>query len=321
MTEYNSLKSNNGILVTGGTGFIGSSLIPVLLDNILDVEVYVLTHTPKKISQFKKKFAELTSAIHRIHFITSIDNIPDSMWIAAVINLAGAGIADFWWTQKRKQQLFDSRVRFTQTFGNALRQRSQKPPNLWIAASAVGYYGDQGENIVNEETNPNQCFSQQLVSEWEQATLDVTHGWCSQVVVLRFGIVLGKNGGLLKRLAPSFKLGMGSVMGNGKQWFPWIHEADIHKFCLSALHGQLPAGVYNAVAPDIVRQKEFANTLAHVLNRPRLLTIPNAALKLGFGEMSDLFLHSVRCTPQAAFDEKYEFIYPELESALINSIK
>lgn len=243
----------------------------------------------------------------------TVQDLPDA--IGAVVHLAGAPIASKRWNQKVMTSIIKSRVDGTQTIVNWISKRSQRPSVL-VCASAVGFYGDCGDEILNESTPNGVGFLADVCKRWEDEALKARHSGV-RVVILRFGVVMDPSGGALGKMLPIFKLGVGGPAGSGKQWFPWIHISDAVGMIEWAIRTESASGVYNAVAPGIVKQKEFAKTLGKVLHRPAITPAPAFALRLAFGEMADeALLASQRCIPHRATEEGYVFEYPELEGAL-----
>jgi len=230
-----------------------------------------------------------------------------------VVNLAGAPIGDARWTARRKRLLLDSRVettsRLVEWMGRARR------PQVLVSASAVGYYGEQGDRPITEDTRPTPGFTHDLCAAWEReagkaTALDV------RVCVMRIGVVLDRDGGALAKMLPAFRMGAGGRLGSGQHWFPWIHREDVTAVCRWLLENTGARGAYNVSAPNPVTNAEFTRALGRALGRPTVLPMPEAALKLLFGEMSELLLASDRMLPKRLLDEGFKFRYPELTSAL-----
>ena len=289
------------LLITGGSGFIGSRLVPVLLDQGHDITV--LTRNPDK------------TALHFNHAVTTIDKLNDAEPFDVVINLAGQGITDKRWTPGIKKQLRESRIITTQKLLSYL-QAAKKKPECLISGSAIGYYGNQGEKPVDEQMSGDSSFSSKLCFDWEhEAQQAEVLG--IRTCYLRTGIVLGKKGGALAKMLPAFKLGLGGPMGNGKQWMSWIHIDDLTGIILHAINHKDIKGAINGTAPNPVTNKEFTSTLASVLKRPAFLPMPAFVLKLMLGQMAEeLLLSGQRVIPKKILDAGYEFQYAELENAL-----
>jgi len=236
------------------------------------------------------------------------------------VNLAGASIAAGRWTEARKRLLWSSRVDATQSLIAAL-SRLSPPPAVFISASAVGYYGDRGDELLTEASAPGKDFLAQLAQNWEAAAQQAAqHGM--RTVILRFGMVLAPHGGALARMLPPFRFGLGGPLGSGRQWVSWIALEDAVGIITQALEHAEWGGVYNAVAPEPVRNRDFARALGHVLGRPAALPVPAVALRLLFGELADaLLLASQRVIPQRLQAVGYQYAYNDLTMALAAMLK
>jgi uncharacterized protein (TIGR01777 family) len=235
--------------------------------------------------------------------------------VDAIINLAGAPIADRLWTHKRKALLWSSRITLTETLLAWLESRAQKPQVL-ISGSAIGWYGDGGERELTEESPPViDDFASQLCIAWEE-TAQRAEVLGIRVILIRTGLVLSAEGGFLSRLLLPFKLGLGGPIGNGRQWMPWIHIDDQIALIDFLLHRNEASGPYNACAPEPVRNREFAKTLGSVLHRPAFMPMPTLALKVGLGELSSLLLGGQRATPVRLLQAGFTFKFTDLRAAL-----
>ena len=292
------------ILITGGSGFIGSRLIPVLLDQGYDVTV--LTRNPEKTALHFKQLVSTIKQLDRLNGTDAFD---------IVINLAGQGITDKRWRQGIKKQLRDSRIITTQKLIRYL-QAAKKKPELLISGSAIGYYGNQGENLVDESMSGDSSFSSKLCYYWEQEAQQA-EVLGIRTCYLRTGIVLGKDGGALSKMLPAFKLGLGGPMGNGRQWMSWVHIDDLIGIILYIINSKDITGAVNGSAPNPVTNKIFSSTLARVLKRPAFLPMPAFVLKLMLGEMAEeLLLSGQRVMPKKILDAGYHFQYAHLDNAL-----
>jgi uncharacterized protein len=232
---------------------------------------------------------------------------------AAVIHLAGEPVAQRW-SDRIKKAIRDSRVQGTRRLVDAIARLSAKPRVL-ISASAIGYYGDRGDEILNETATPGSDFLAGVCVEWERETRKaMDHGL--RAVALRFGIVLGKEGGALHQMLGPFRAGVGGPAGSGRQWVSWIHQDDAVELMLFALQNDGIAGPLNATAPHPVRNLDFAQALGHAVHRPSLVPTPKFALRLMFGELADVLLASQRVVPEVATRAGFHFRYPELPGAL-----
>jgi uncharacterized protein len=232
----------------------------------------------------------------------------------AIVHLAGEPAAQRW-TDSAKKRIRDSRVEGTRHLVNAISAQSHRPRVL-VCASAVGYYGSRGDQILTEASSPGTDFLARIVVEWEEAA-QLAESLDMRVVRLRFGMVLG-HGGALAKLLPPFRLGVGGRLGSGHQWMAWIHLEDAVNLILFALNYPAIRGAVNAVAPHPVTNEEFTGRLALELHRPAILPVPVFALKLAFGEMSDMVLASQRVLPTVAKSAGFRFQYPDLHAALAN---
>ena len=296
------------ILLTGGTGFIGQSLCAHLITQ--EHALTVLSRRPDKVSELCGKSV---ASINSINLLKPDDHFD------AIINLAGEGIADARWTQQRKNQLLDSRVSVTHQLIDFVSTAERKPSVL-ISGSAIGYYGDQGDNILDEKGAFTDDFPHQLCAAWEE-TAKRAFDYDVRTCLLRTGLVIGKDGGFLKRMLLPFKLGLGGRIGDGKQWMSWVHREDLIEMIDYLLTESDANGVFNGTAPHPVTNEEFAQCLAKLLNRPALLPVPTLILKLTLGEMSTLLLGGQRVIPQRFLDAEFQFHFKTLEVALCEAIE
>ncbi|MCD0245564.1 TIGR01777 family oxidoreductase [Xanthomonas melonis] len=287
------------LLITGGTGFIGQALCPTLLGD--GHQVSVLTR-------------DVNRAQRHVPGITAVDSL-DGVQADAVINLAGEPLAAGRWSDTRKQRFRASRLGTTRLLHDWIAHQPQaQRPAVLISGSAVGYYGERGDTVLTEADGAGDDFAAVLCRDWESEAARIA-ALGPRVSWVRTGIVLDRDGGALARMLPAFRFGGGGPFGDGRHWMSWIHRADMVALLVWLLqHGQ--AGAYNATAPNPVTNAQFAHTLAEVLHRPALLTLPAALLRLGFGEMAELLLISQRVLPQRALDAGFGFQYPQLDAAL-----
>ncbi|HKM16291.1 MAG TPA: TIGR01777 family oxidoreductase [Marinospirillum sp.] len=293
------------ILITGGTGFVGQALCPLLASQGYELVLWT--------RQLKPRLPKgVTDYVHQLNELE-----PNS--VQAVINLAGAGIADKRWSKERKQQLISSRVKTTEQLVAWIAAQAIRPKVL-LSASAVGYYGEQGEQTVTEQTKPVAGFTHDLCAAWETAAL-AANDLGVRVCLVRTGVVLGQGGGSLAKMLPAFRMGMGGPLGKGKHWFPWIHLDDMANIYAWLLKTERVSGVFNASAPNPVINADFTKALGKALNRPTFFPMPEKVLKLLFGEMAELLLVSDKMLPQRLVEEGFQFAYPQLDTALKNIIK
>lgn len=291
------------ILITGGTGFIGARLCRVLTQAGHQLAVY--SRQPSKVHACCGAEVEALADLSELSGVDAFD---------AVINLAGESIAAKRWSPTRKQALLDSRLLTTQKLLDEMGNMS-KPPSCLINASAVGFYGDQGDTDVDETTAPVDDFGHQLCQQWEQlATRAEALG--VRVCIVRIGLVIGRDGGFLEKMLPPFKLGLGGRFGSGQQWMSWVHRDDLVRMMIWLLEHQECSGVYNATAPYPVRNKDFTNILARKLKRPALLPMPSFVASALFGEMAGLLLTGQRVLPRRITEAGFKYKYPDLKTAL-----
>jgi uncharacterized protein len=290
------------ILVTGGSGFLGGALIQKLVQR--NYRITVISRDP---IQARRKLGQ------EVEIVTNLEQIAEPKF-CAVINLAGTPIFANRWTSARKKLIRESRIDLTNKLVSFLSSLALKPKTL-ISGSAIGVYGNQYQKPLNEESGYGNGFSAQLCQEWEQAALTAQqHG--IRVCIIRTGLVLNKNGGLLKQMLPLFNAGLGGQLGNGEQWMSWIHLSDWISIVETLLNCPELAGTFNATAPVPVTNKEFSQKLADHLHKPLLLPLPAGLLKLMLGEMSELMLGSQKVIPERLLNNGFEFNYDNLDSAL-----
>ncbi|WP_323752244.1 TIGR01777 family oxidoreductase [Marinobacter sp.] len=296
------------ILVTGGTGFIGRELCKQLLK---------AGHTLTVLS--RQKPATVKATCGQVEPVTDLNLLKAHPGFDVIFNLAGEGIADKRWSSERKATLLDSRVALTLSLVKVARTWNLLPETL-ISGSAVGFYGDQRDHLVTEDTTPNPEFTHQLCSEWEDAARSLQSDGV-RVCLSRTGLVVGKHGGFLERMLLPFKLGLGGKLGTGQQYMPWVHREDVVAGLIWMLENHLAQGPYNMVSPHPVSNAEFTRSLAKVLKRPALLPLPAPVLKLALGEMAGLLLTGQKAVPVRLQSEGFEFRYTDLQSALRDSVK
>jgi uncharacterized protein len=291
------------ILITGGTGFIGSALTRSLTDQ--GYEVTVLSRNPDSVEKICGP---------GIKALNNLNQLKPEDTFQAIINLAGAPIFDARWSDARKQIIRDSRIGLTRQLVASMARMAVKP-ELLISGSAIGYYGDQGDTVLTEQSATHKDFSEQLCTDWENEAKKAEQLGV-RVCLIRTGLVLAEGGGLLKRMLLPFRLGLGGRLGDGQQWMSWIHRQDWIAIARLMITDSSMQGAYNATAPNPVTNSEFARTLAHCLNRPALLPVPAWLLKILLGEMSGLVLGSQRVMPERLLALGFRFQYTDLSSAL-----
>jgi len=238
--------------------------------------------------------------------------------VEAVFHLAGEPVAAGRWNAARKQRIRDSRVLGTRHLAAAIGALAARPRVL-VSASAVGYYGDRGDEVLEEGSSPGTDFLAEICRAWEaESAAAAAHG--VRVVNPRIGIVLGRGGGALARMLLPFRLGAGGRLGSGRQWMPWIHIDDLVGLILHAAERDAVSGPMNAVAPAPVTNLEFTKTLGSVLHRPTIAPMPSAVLRILVGEMAEVILSSQRVMPRVAERTGHRFRYPSLAEALRASV-
>jgi len=289
------------IALTGATGFIGRHLIPKLRDE--GHQLRTLGRRPVDALPF---------------FVWDASAEPPRQAIeecGAVIHLAGETVAQRW-NPEAKHRMRQSRVDGARHLVSAMSKVSAKTAVL-LSASAVGIYGSRGDETLTETSSRGSGFLADLVEEWESATR-AAEAFGVRVVNLRFGLVLGRDGGAFPKMAMPFRFGAGGQLGSGEAWMPWVHVEDVANLIVFALNHDLLRGPVNVTSPNPVTNAEFTGTLAGVLHRPAFFTVPAFALKLVLGEMSEAVLASTRAIPAAAQATGFKFTYPELRPALAN---
>ena len=304
------------IAITGGTGFVGTRLVEKLAS--LGHNIIVLTRNQQRGERVfpKKVFPKVE--------VVQYDPMQGGAWqeqIAAseaVVNLAGAGIADEPWTPERKQEILDSRIKTTQFLVEAIQQAETKP-NVLVNASAVGYYGTSETATFDENSNSGNDFLASVCQKWEAAAKEVETTE-TRLVIFRFGIVLGEGGALGKMLTP-FRLFAGGPLGTGRQWFSWIHIDDLVNLIQTAINAPDYQGTYNATAPNPVRMSELCEKLGEVMQRPSWLPVPEFALKLLLGEAAQAVLEGQRVLPKRTQDQGFTYQHSTVKPALADIVK
>jgi len=291
------------ILLTGGTGLIGRHLCRFWLDRGYRLTVW---------SRRPAQVAQVCGA--GVRGIARLDELGEEP-VDAVVNLAGAPIADRPWTSHRRALLWASRITLTEQLIAWLQGRQQRPAVL-ISGSAVGWYGDGGERELTELSQPvKEDFASQLCIAWEETALRA-EALSMRVVLVRTGLVLAAEGGFLSRLRLPFKLGLGGPIGSGRQWMPWVHLDDQIALIDFLLQREDASGPYNACAPEPVRNREFARRLGRALHRPAFMPLPALVLRAGLGELSVLLLGGQRARPVRLLAAGFTFRYNDVQSAL-----
>ena len=293
-------------LVTGATGFVGPRLL-----RLLDKPV-VVSRNPDRARQ---SIGHLAGRIVRWDPMEGPPPPEAFEGVDVVYHLAGESVAGARWTTAQKARIRDSRVVGTRHLVQGIAQAAIKPATL-VSASAVGYYGSRGDEELTESASPADDFLARVCVEWEQEAMAADRLGV-RVVTARTGIVLGSgSGGALAKMLTPFKLGAGGPLGNGRQWMPWIHVADLARLYVHAAdHGEI-RGPMNSVAPNPVRNSEFTKALGRQLHRPAFMPAPYLGLRLVFGEFAQVLFASQRVIPKVALDTGFTFQFPDITSAL-----
>lgn len=297
------------VLVTGGTGFIGKALVRRLIE--AGHRVTVLSRDPQRAAK------SLPVRCRTAGWTSSRELDPQVLAGAdAVIHLAGEGVADRRWNEARKRAIHDSRVLGTRTLVKALAKlpSSQRPATL-LSASAIGVYGDRGDEILDETSAPGSGFLAEVCRDWEDEIF-AARELGLRTVAVRIGIVLGNGGGALQQMLPLFRLGVGGRVGSGNQWMSWIHLDDLVGLFEYALTHEQVSGTLNGTAPRPVTNADFTADLARAVQRPALIPVPAVALQLALGEMSTIVLASQRVLPRGTEQSGFQFRHPLLAPAL-----
>lgn len=289
-------------VVTGATGMVGRRLVAAL-------------HAPRVLSRSLDRAARLLPGAQPFEW-AGRGPAPREAFAGAdvVFHLAGEPIASGKWTAERKARIRDSRVLGTRGLVAGLAEL-ERPPRVLVSASAIGFYGDRGDQELDETSEAGDGFLAEVCRDWEREAR-VAEKLGVRVVMARLGLVLAPEGGALARMLPPFRLGVGGKLGNGRQWMSWIHLDDVVALLLLAARQERIAGAFNVTAPAPRTNAGFTRELARACSRPALFAVPQFGLKLAFGELSDALLHSQRVLPRVAERHGYEFAYPDLFAAL-----
>jgi len=296
------------ILVSGSHGLIGKALISSLTRE--GNEVLRLVRRERIVGSPEVEWDPTRGSIDGQH-LEGVD---------AVVHLAGESIAEGRWDHKKKRRIRESRVQGTKLLTDSL-VRLTRPPGIFLSASAIGFYGNRGDEILTETSNKGNDFLSDVCADWENATQPAI-GKGIRVVNLRFGVILSTAGGALTKMLPPFRMGIGGRVGSGQQWMSWIALEDVIDAIEFALATDSLTGPVNIVAPNPVRNAAFTKELGAALSRPTLFPIPAFGARLAFGEMADaLLLSSQRVDPARLKEHRFEFKYPTLNSALSHALR
>jgi len=300
------------VLITGGTGWIGNLLL-AQLDNPLVISRNAAS-------------AELKTGLPNSQIIEcdiGSEEIPahslEGRDLTSVVNLVGESIAEGRWTEQKKQRLRESRVQATQNLVASILKRDSLPASF-ISASATGYYGDRGDDVLTEKDSAGTDFLAEICRDWETATQPLSDVGV-RVCHLRIGIVLGKGGGALDVMLPPFKFGLGGRLGSGKQWMSWIHIQDLVNMIQFLIKQSDCRGAFNGTSPQPIQNSDFTKALGKSLGRPSFLFVPQTALRITIGEFANFLFASQRVLPTAFEKAGFAFQFPNIESALADIVK
>jgi len=294
------------VLVSGGTGFIGTSLVPALQQ--AGHEISFLSRRPT---------LSLPGGARSFHWDPRAGALDGEALegVDAIVHLAGESIAGGIWTAARRRRILDSRVQGTRLLAERAAALSA-PPRVFVSASAIGYYGDRGDEVLTERSGGGSGFLAEVCRAWELSAAPAAARGI-RTVYLRVGVVLDATGGALAAMLPIFRLGLGGPMGSGRQWVSWVALQDVIGAIVFALSCDRLSGPANVAAPEPARNREFARAVGHALGRPALLPAPAFALRLVLGAMADeALLASARVSPSALLAAGYTFQFPSLAGAL-----
>jgi uncharacterized protein (TIGR01777 family) len=296
------------VIIAGATGFIGKELCRRLAER--GYEIIALSRNLEKGKKVLGKDVQVVEWNGK-NSQGWLGHVEDCQ---ALLNLAGENLASGRWTEKKKQSVLQSRLDAGRAVAGAARLAKRKP-KVVVQASAVGYYGPRRDEVCDESSSPGEGFLSEVSQKWEFSTQEVEAQGIRRVII-RTGIVLGREGGAFVRLEKPFRLFGGGSLGSGKQWFSWIHLDDEVNAIIFLIEREDLSGVFNLTAPHPVRQKEFSRTLGKVMKRPSWLPVPGFLLRLLFGAMAkETLLSGQRVVPSRLLDSGFQFLYPELESA------
>lgn len=298
-----ALGSRQEVLVTGGTGFVGSRLVAAL------------AAAGHSVTVLSRKTVGSTGLPTGVKVITSLDELAASARIKAVVNLAGEPLANGLWTKAKRARIIASRIDVTEAC-LGLIERLTVRPEVFISASAIGWYGLRGDEELTEASSGTDCFSRQVCVAIEAAA-SKAEALGLRTVRLRIGLVLAAEGGLLGRMVLPFKLGLGGPFGRGRHWMSWIHRDDLVRLICHCIANSALSGPVNGTAPAPVRNRDFTRALGKALHRPALLPVPALPLEWVLGDFAkELLLGGQRVLPEAAQNSGFTFRYPQLDAAL-----
>lgn len=297
-----ALAKRSTVLVTGGTGFVGSRLVEALLD--AGHNVIVLSRKPGRAAVPGKAWT-----------VGDLDSIPGDTRIDAIVNLAGEPISNGLWTAAKRQRIIASRTGMIDACLK-LAKRLINGPQVFVTASAIGWYGIRGDEPLDEASDGAECFSREVCLAIEQAAQRVEASGL-RTICLRIGLVLDRAGGMLGRMLTPFRLGLGGPFGKGQHWMSWVHRDDLIRLIAHCIASPEISGPVNGTAPEPVRNRDFTRSLGRALRRPAIIPVPALPLRLALGQFAEeLLLGGQRVLPVKAAQSGFAFRYPELDGAL-----
>lgn len=300
------------IFITGGTGFIGRELSKHLVS---------AGHNVSVLSRFEKRPIDFPEEVRIIKGDPKVEGPwqMEAQYHNWIINLVGESIFGRW-TQEKKKKIYESRILSTRNLVNIIKQAKGDKEITLLSTSAVGYYGFHQDEIITEADTAGDDWLSNVAVQWESEAMKAQEKGI-RVLITRFGLVLGKKGGMLDQLIPLYKFCFGGPIGNGKQWFSWAHIDDIIEGILFVLNKPEIEGPVNITSPNPVRNKEFSKILGNVMNRPAFLPTPGFLLKIIYGEFGNVIVEGQRVIPKKLLDMGYNFNFPDLRKALQNILK
>ena len=292
------------ILITGGSGFVGSTLAKDLLAEGHQVSATGTSPQHKTVRHQNFRYIQADTTREGI-WQDEIKNVD------GVVNLAGRSIFGRW-TDRYKKQIYDSRILTTRNVVDAL---SGGKGSFLCSASAVGYYGDRGDDIVTEADPAGNGFLAEVGQDWEKEAFRAEEHNI-RVMAMRFGIILGKGGGAIEKMVPAFRMYVGGPLGDGAQWFPWVHLSDITKAIRFLIDNEHLEGIFNFCSPNPVRNRDLAKTMGSILRVPAIMPAPKIMVRLFMGEMASALFDSHRVNPERLLANGFKFQYPDLDRAI-----
>lgn len=301
------------IVLTGATGFIGTHLVKSLAKD--GHELVVLSRNPDRVM-------DKLNVPLKAYAWDSTQPVPQEALVGAdaIIHLAGEGIAEKRWSKAQKEKILATRVEGTRHLVESIQKLPGKKPSIFVGASAIGFYGPRGDETLTESSSAGEGYLSHVCQAWEKEVSPL-EGMGLRTCLIRIGIVLGAEGGALKKMLPIFKTGMAGPLGNGKQWMSWIHVQDLVSLLKFAVTSEKAKGVLNGTAPEPVTNAEFTKVLASTLHRPAFLPAPAIAIKLAMGELATLVLDGQKVLPQRTREVGFTWSFPKLDAALADILK